>query len=117
MPPGSPAVISRLQEICGREYVLTHQHELATYRSDGLLHYRGGPGAAVLPGTAEQVRQIVRTCYEAQIPWVARGSGTGLSGGALPVAEGVLIVLARLRPILSISLEDSRVVVEAGVSN
>src|ERR1700744_5571083 len=117
MPPGSPAVISRLQEICGREYVLTHQHELATYRSDGLLHYREVPVAAVLPGTAEQVRQIVRTCYEAQIPWVARGSGTGLSGGALPVAEGVLIVLSRLRRILSVDLDNGRVVVEPGVTN
>jgi glycolate oxidase len=117
MPPGSPAVISRLQEICGREYVLTHQHELATYRSDGLLHYREVPVAAVLPGTAEQVRQVVQTCYEAQIPWVARGSGTGLSGGALPVAEGVLIVLSRLRRIVSIDLDNGRVVVEPGVTN
>ncbi len=117
MPSGSPAVISRLQEICGREYVLTHQHELATYRSDGLLHYREVPVAAVLPATAEQVRQVVQTCYEAKIPWVARGSGTGLSGGALPVAEGVLIVLSRLRSIVSIDLDNGRVVVEPGVTN
>ncbi len=117
MPSGSPAVISRLQEICGREFVLTHQHELATYRSDGLLHYREVPVAAVLPGTAEQVRQVVRACYEAELPWVARGSGTGLSGGALPVAEGVLIVLSRLRRILSVDLENGRVVVEPGVTN
>jgi glycolate dehydrogenase FAD-linked subunit len=117
MPPGSPAVISRLQEICGREFVLTHQHELATYRSDGLLHYREVPVAAVLPGTAEQVREIVRACFEAEMPWVARGSGTGLSGGALPVAEGVLIVLSRLRRILSVDLANGRVVVEPGVTN
>ncbi|HEY1713665.1 MAG TPA: FAD-linked oxidase C-terminal domain-containing protein [Solirubrobacteraceae bacterium] len=117
MPSGSPAVISRLQEICGREHVLTHQHDLATYRSDGLLHYREVPVAAVLPGTAEQVRQVVQTCYEAKIPWVARGSGTGLSGGALPVAEGVLIVLSRLRSIVSIDLDNGRVVVEPGVTN
>jgi glycolate dehydrogenase FAD-linked subunit len=117
MPSGSPAVISRLQEICGREFVLTHQHELATYRSDGLLHYREVPAAAVLPGTAEQVRQVVQACFEAQVPWVARGSGTGLSGGALPVAEGVLIVLSRLRRILAIDLDNGRVVVEPGVTN
>jgi glycolate oxidase len=117
MPSGSPAVISRLQEICGREFVLTHQHELATYRSDGLLHYREVPVAAVLPGTAEQVRQVVQTCFEARIPWVARGSGTGLSGGALPVAEGVLIVLSRLRRILEVDLDNGRVVVEPGVTN
>jgi glycolate oxidase len=117
MPSGSPAVISRLQEICGREFVLTHQHELATYRSDGLLHYREVPAAAVLPGTAEQVRQVVQACFQAEVPWVARGSGTGLSGGALPVAEGVLIVLSRLRRILAIDLDNGRVVVEPGVTN
>ena len=117
MPSGVAPVISRLQEICGREYVLTHQHELATYRSDGLLHYRQVPVAAVLPGTAEQVRQVVQACFEAEVPWVARGSGTGLSGGALPVAEGVLIVLSRLRRILSVDLDNGRVVVEPGVTN
>ncbi|MGZ4311882.1 MAG: FAD-linked oxidase C-terminal domain-containing protein [Solirubrobacteraceae bacterium] len=117
MPSGSPALISRLQEICGREFVLTHPHELATYRSDGLLHYREVPVAAVLPGSAEQVRQVVRACFEAEIPWVARGSGTGLSGGALPVAEGVLIVLSRLRRIISVDLDNGRVVVEPGVTN
>jgi glycolate dehydrogenase FAD-linked subunit len=117
MPSGSPAVISRLQEICGREFVLTHQHELATYRSDGLLHYREVPAAAVLPGTAEQVRQVVQACFQAEVPWVARGSGTGLSGGALPVADGVLIVLSRLRRILAIDLDNGRVVVEPGVTN
>jgi glycolate oxidase len=117
MPSGASAVIFRLQEICGREFVLTHQHELATYRSDGLLHYREVPVAAVLPGTAEQVREVVRACFEAGVPWVARGSGTGLSGGALPVAEGVLIVLSRLRRILAVDLDNGRVVVEPGVTN
>jgi glycolate oxidase len=110
-------LITRLQGICGAEHVLTHPHALATYRSDGLAQYRQTPLAAVLPGTAEQVRGVVRACFEAGVPWVARGAGTGLSGGALPVAEGVLIVLARLRRILSVELEDSRVVVEPGVTN
>jgi glycolate oxidase len=117
MPPGSPELISRLTEIAGSEHVLTHPHALATYSSDGLLHYREIPVAAVLPATAEQVQQVVRACYEAGVPWVARGSGTGLSGGALPVSEGVLIVLARLRRILSVDLDDGTVVVEPGVTN
>src|SRR5579859_2189699 len=111
------ALIARLQEICGAEYVLTHEHELATYRSDGLAQYQQTPLAAVLPGTGEQVRQVVAACFADGVPWVARGSGTGLSGGALPVAEGVLIVLARLRRIVSVELEDSRIVVEPGVTN
>jgi glycolate oxidase len=110
-------LIARLQEICGAEYVLTHEHELATYRSDGLAQYQQTPLAAVLPATGEQIREVVAACFADGVPWVARGSGTGLSGGALPVAEGVLIVLARLRRIVSVELEDSRIVVEPGVTN
>ena len=108
---------AHLERICGPEHVLTHPDALATYRSDGLGHHRQTPVAAVLPGTADEVHAVVRACFGAGIPWVARGSGTGLSGGALPVADGVLIVLARLRRILSVELEDGRVVVEPGVTN
>jgi glycolate oxidase len=110
-------LVGRLQGICGSQHVLTHPDALATYRSDGLAQYRQAPLAAVLPGTGSEVQSVVRACYEAGVPWVARGSGTGLSGGALPVAEGVLIVLARLRRIISVDLADSRVVVEPGVTN
>jgi glycolate oxidase len=110
-------LVAKLQGICGDEHVLTHPHALATYRSDGLAHYRETPLAAALPGTAGEVRDIVAACARAGVPWVARGAGTGLSGGALPVAEGVLIVLARMRRILSVSLDDSEVVVEPGVTN
>ena len=117
MSTGTPTLIARLQGICGAEHVVTHPHALATYRSDGLAHYRQTPLAAVLPGNADEVRRIVQACFEAGVPWVARGSGTGLSGGALPVAEGVLIVLARLKRILSVELDDARVVVEPGVTN
>src|SRR5438270_8830178 len=111
-PMVRPELIRRLEAICGAEHVLTHEHDLATYRSDGLAQYRQIPRAAVLPGTADQVRDVVRACFEAEVPWVARGAGTGLSGGALPVAEGVLIVLARMRRILSVDLDDARVVGE-----
>ncbi|HEY2651344.1 MAG TPA: FAD-linked oxidase C-terminal domain-containing protein [Solirubrobacteraceae bacterium] len=110
-------LVGRLQRICGAEHVLTHPDVLATYRSDGLAHYRQTPLAAVLPASGEEVHQVVRACFEAQVPWVARGSGTGLSGGALPVAEGILIVLARMRRVLSVELDDGRVVVEPGVTN
>jgi glycolate oxidase len=117
MTSSATELISRFEEICGREHVLTHEHELATYRSDGLLHYRQSPLAAVLPGSGEEVAAVIRACFEAQVPWVARGSGTGLSGGALPHAEGVLIVLTRLRRILEVELDDGLVVVEPGVTN
>jgi glycolate oxidase len=110
-------LLARLEQICGAEHVLTHPDALATYRSDGLGHHRQTPLGAVLPASADEVRQVVRACFEARVPWVARGSGTGLSGGALPVSDGVLIVLARLRRILSVNLDDGRVVVEPGVTN
>src|SRR6266550_1571671 len=105
----APELVARLSGICGADHVLTHPRALATYRSDALAHYRQEPLAAV--------REVVRACFEARVPWVARGSGTGLSGGALPVADGVLIVLSRLRRILSVELDDARVVVEPGVTN
>jgi glycolate oxidase len=97
--------------------VIEHPHALRTYESDGLLHYRVSPAVAVLPGSADEVRRIVLACSEAGVPWVARGSGTGLSGGALPVADGVLIVLTRLRRILEVDLDNQRVTAEPGVTN
>jgi glycolate oxidase len=110
-------LIRRLESICGAQHVLTHEHDLATYRSDGLGQYRQTPLVAVLPGSGAEVAEVVRGCFEAGVPWVARGSGTGLSGGALPLKEGVLVVLARLRRILSVKLDDARVVAEPGVTN
>jgi len=119
--PPSQAVVERLlwrlRRICGAEHVITHPHQLRTFQSDGLLHYRVVPRAAVLPGTSEEVRDIVTACHEAEVPWVARGAGSGLSGGALPIEEGVLIVLSRLRRILEVDLDNQTVVCEPGVTN
>jgi glycolate oxidase len=72
---------------------------------------------AVLPADGEQVAAVVAACHDEQVPWVARGSGSGLSGGALPVEHGVLIVLTRLRRILEVDLPNQRVVCEPGVTN
>jgi glycolate oxidase len=110
-------LIHRLGEIAGDEHVVTHPHQLRTYESDGLLQYRVAPRAVVLPGSAQEVQQVVRACFESSVPWVARGAGTGLSGGALPHEEGVLIVLSRLRGIVEVDLENQRIVVEPGVTN
>ncbi len=110
-------LIDELHAACGDEHVLTHPHRLRTYESDGLLQYRVTPRAVVLPATAEEVQAVVRACHRAQVPWVARGSGTGLSGGALPVEEGVLISLSRMRRIVEVDLPNQRVVVEPGVTN
>ena len=75
------------------------------------------PGLVVLPRTAEQVAAIVRACAAARIPFVARGSGTGLSGGALPRADGVLIVTSKMRSIIAIDAASRRAIVEPGVTN
>jgi glycolate oxidase len=110
-------LVRELQRACGDDRVVTHPHALRTYESDGLLQYSAVPRAAVVPDTAEQVRAVVAACHRAGVPWVARGAGSGLSGGALPVEEGVLIVLTRLRRIVEVDLPNQRVVVEPGVTN
>ena len=97
--------------------VVTEHEQLRTYECDGLTGYRVVPGLVVLPETTEQVQAVVRACWREGVPFVARGSGTGLSGGALPVAEGVLIVLTRMRRILEVDLPNQRVIVEPGVIN
>src|SRR4051794_5973769 len=111
------ALVGELERICGSDAVVTHPHALRTYESDGLLQYAVTPGAVVLPTDAGQVQQVVRACHRAGVPWVARGAGSGLSGGALPVEDGVLIALTRLNRILEVDLDNQRVVVEPGVTN
>jgi glycolate dehydrogenase FAD-linked subunit len=114
---GGGRLIEELRRICGDEHVVTERHSLRTYESDGLLQYSAVPRAAVLPGSGDEVAAVVRACHSAGVPWVARGSGSGLSGGALPVEEGVLIVLTRMRRILEVDLANQRVVCEPGVTN
>ena len=110
-------LIRTMESILGTEGVVHEREQLRSYECDGLMNYRVVPDLVVLPETAEHVQQIVRTCYEEGIPFVARGSGTGLSGGALPVQSGVLIVLSRMRKILEVDIPNQRIVVEPGVVN
>jgi glycolate oxidase len=114
---GTDGLLRQMEAICGKERVVSHPHALKTYESDGLLQYKVSPLVAVLPDSTEEVAAILRACHKAAVPWVARGSGTGLSGGAVPVAEGVLIVLARMRRILEVDLDNARVVAQPGVTN
>ena len=107
----------RLIEICGDENVVRERHALRTYESDGLLQYAALPKLAVLPGSSDEVAAVVGVCHRAGVPWVARGSGSGLSGGAVPIEEGLLIVLTRMRRILEVDLDNQRVVCEPGVTN
>jgi glycolate oxidase len=110
-------LIRRFIDLIGPQGVISERNQLRTYECDGLSSFRVIPSVVVLPETTEQVRGVVRACQEAGVPFVARGSGTGLSGGALPVADGVLVVLARMREIVEVDLDNQRAVVEPGVLN
>jgi glycolate oxidase subunit GlcD len=106
----------RLAAIVGPRYVLRRTSELRVYDSDGLPGYHRQPALAVLPGTRDEVVAVVRALAEARVPFVARGAGTGLSGGAL--ADGCVVVgLNRLKRILAIEPDDRFAIVEPGVVN
>ena len=96
---------------------ITEPEQLRTYDCDGLTGRRVTPALVVLPATAGEVQAVVQICNEAGLPFVARGAGTGLSGGALPVAEGIVISLARMNRVLEIDLDAATIVVEPGVTN
>jgi glycolate oxidase len=97
--------------------VISEPEQLRTYECDALTGHRALPELVVLPSSAGEVQAVVRLCHEHRVPFVARGAGTGLSGGALPVADGIVISLARLDRVLEVDLEHARVVVEPGVTN
>ncbi|HEX4795074.1 MAG TPA: FAD-linked oxidase C-terminal domain-containing protein [Humisphaera sp.] len=103
--------------IVGKAALLADPQELRTYECDGLTNFRVVPAAVVLPTDARQVQRVVQLCHQHRIPFVARGSGTGLSGGALPAEGGIVISLARLNRILEVDIPNARVVVEPGVIN
>jgi glycolate oxidase len=111
------AFVAELERACGADNVVTHPHALRTYESDGLLQYAVTPRVVVLPGSAAEVQAVVRACHENGVPWVARGAGSGLSGGALPHEEGVLVVVSRMRRIVEVDLPNQRITVEPGVTN
>src|SRR3954447_5473042 len=97
--------------------VLTDPVQCRAYECDGLTGYRVVPELVLLPRDAAQVAAAVQVCATHRVPFVARGAGTGLSGGALPVADGVVISLARLKRVLDVDPVDRRAVVEPGVTN
>ncbi len=110
-------LLEHLRAAVDDDGLITAPAAMQTYACDGLTGRRVSPAAVVLPVSTEQVAQTVRACAEANVPFVARGAGTGLSGGALPVADGVVIGLSRMRAILDIDLENLQVTVQPGVTN
>jgi glycolate oxidase len=111
------AFLADLRRIVGDSGVLEDALELLTYECDALPHLRETPAAVALPSSAAEVQAIVRLCARTGVPFVARGHGTGLSGGALPVAGGLVIALARLNRVLDVDIPNLRVTVEPGVTN
>lgn len=110
-------IVKAFEQAIGKSGVIQKREELLVYECDGLTSYRQRPAVVVLPRTTEQVAAAVKICNQYNVPFIARGAGTGLSGGALPIENCVLIVTALMRQILDIDLENQRVVVQPGVIN
>ena len=110
-------VVRALEKLLGANRVMRRKEELLVYECDGLTSYRQRPAVVTLPRTTEEVAAVVRLCHEQEIPFVTRGAGTGLSGGALPIEECVLIVTTCMQQILDIDYDNQRVVVQPGVIN
>ncbi len=109
--------ISQLQQIVPPEALLHETEDLRPYECDGLSAYRKLPMVVALPDTVTQVQAIMRLCHERKIPVVARGAGTGLSGGALPHDEGLLLSLAKFNQILQVDAARCVARVQPGVRN
>jgi glycolate oxidase len=108
---------SALEQALPPGRVISELEQLRTYECDGLARWRVVPALVVLPASAAEVQTVVRLCNETGTPFVARGAGTGLSGGALPVAGGIVISLTQMNRVLEVDLERGCIVVEPGVTN
>lgn len=111
------ATINRLASLLPAERLLFQPEQLAAYESDALTAFRTRPLAVAIPETAEEVIALVRLCHAERLPFVARGSGTSLSGGSLPVPNGIVIALNRMNRILRLDPDLRLAVVEPGVVN
>jgi glycolate oxidase len=110
-------LLRHLREFLPPESILSAAEDLAPYESDGLTAYRQMPMLVVIPDTEVQVQQTLKLCHELAVPVVARGAGTGLSGGALPLANGVILSLARFKKIITIDPLARIARVQPGVRN
>jgi glycolate oxidase len=113
----SPAFLDELRSALGADHVITEPEQLRVYECDGLTGHRAVPEVVALPDSTEEVQAVLRACHRDRVPFVARGAGTGLSGGATPIAGGVVVSLSRMNRILEIDLASQRIVVEPGVAN
>ncbi len=110
-------IVREFERIVGPTGVVHEEDELRVYETDGLTIFKAMPEVVVLASTAEQVAELVKLCQREKIPYVARGAGTGLSGGALPLDGGVVIGMNRMNRILEVDYANQRAVVEPGMVN
>ncbi len=110
-------LVQALQAVLPEHALLWHSEDVTPYECDGLTAYRQRPLAVALPETEAQVQAILKTCHDLGVPVVARGAGTGLSGGAMPLADGLTLSLAKFNQILQIDPRSRTAVVQAGVRN
>ncbi|WP_035350260.1 FAD-linked oxidase C-terminal domain-containing protein [Fictibacillus gelatini] len=113
---GDETILS-LARIVGDDYILYRKEDLIAYECDGLTLYKGMPKAVVFPKTTEEVSQIVNYLSNCNIPFIARGAGTGLSGGAIPFGGEVIISLVRMKKLLRIDYENRQAVIQPGFVN
>lgn len=116
-PETYPRLVAALERILPKEFILTSEEQLKPFECDGLPVYRQVPMIAVLPGDADETRAILKLCFELKVPVVTRGAGTGLSAGALPHEQGVLLIMTRMNRILKVDPENHAVTVQPGVRN
>jgi glycolate oxidase len=110
-------LVRELAKLVGPDFVVSDPAALKAYETDGLTVFKATPDVVVLPKSAEEIAEVVRLCTRERIPFVPRGAGTGLSGGALPVEGGVLIGLNRMSRILEVDYANQRAVMEPGLVN
>src|ERR1700727_380333 len=113
----SADILVELRNAVGAEGLIVERNQLQTYECDGLAVLRSLPAAVVLPRTTAQVQAVIGICARHKIPFVGRGAGTGLSGGALPDDRGIVISFARMTKFLATDIPNQRITVEAGVIN
>lgn len=117
---GSPSftqLVQQLTQVVGQENILYDADELLVYECDGYIVDKSAPDIVIFPTTTEQVSAIVKLCNQHNVPFLARGAGTSLSGGCLPIGGGVMIVLTKMKKILELNLRDRYAVVEPGMVN
>src|SRR3984885_3499290 len=113
----SAAILAELRDAVGADGLIIERNQLQTYECDGLAMLRSLPAAVILPRSTAQLQKAVSICARHHIPFVGRGAGTGLSGGAMPDDRGIVISFARMTKFLATDIPNQRITVEAGVIN